>query len=59
MPTLPGFNGGKAEQSFNKFVPEKQKLPPLTYLRLPSTSPAHGGLRYADKLQAWKAAEIV
>ncbi len=50
------FNGTKAEQSFNRFVLEKQKLPPLTFRRLPSTSPAHAGMRYADKLQAWKVA---
>ena len=50
------FNGAKAEQSFNKFVLEKRNLPPLNYQRLPSTSPAHAGMRYADKLQAWRAA---
>jgi hypoxanthine-DNA glycosylase len=49
------FNGAKAEQSFRKFVLGKQKLPPLTFHRLPSTSPAHAGLRYADKLQAWRS----
>jgi hypoxanthine-DNA glycosylase len=50
------FNGAKAEQSFNnKFVLGIQKLPPLTFQRLPSTSPAHAGMRYADKLQAWSA----
>jgi TDG/mug DNA glycosylase family protein len=48
------FNGAKAEQSFNKFVLGKQKLPPLVYCRLPSTSPAHAGMRYAEKLQAWR-----
>jgi hypoxanthine-DNA glycosylase len=48
------FNGAKAEQSFNKFVLEIQKLPPLIFQRLPSTSPAHAGMRYADKLQAWR-----
>lgn len=47
------FNGAKAEQSFNKFVLGKQKLPPLACRRLPSTSPAHAGMRYADKLQVW------
>ena len=52
------FNGAKAEQSFRKFVLGKQKLPPLTFHRLPSTSPAHAGLRYADKLHAWQAAII-
>lgn len=50
------FNGSKAEQSFRKFVQDKQVLPPLELLRLPSTSPAHAGMRYADKLQAWRAA---
>ncbi len=50
------FNGSKAEQCFNKFVLGKQALPPLKFLRLPSTSPAHAGLRYAEKLQVWRAA---
>ena len=50
------FNGAKAEQSFNKFVLGKQKLPPLTFQRLPSTSPAHAGMRYAEKLKVWKEA---
>lgn len=49
------FNGSKAEQSFMKLVQEKQHLPPLKFQRLPSTSPAHAGMRYADKLQAWRA----
>jgi len=50
------FNGSKAEQSFSKFVRDKQSLPPLMFCRLPSTSPAHAGMRYEDKLQAWRAA---
>src|SRR5512135_1379486 len=50
------FNGAKAEQCFRKFVLNKQPLPPLKFLRLPSTSPAHAGMRYADKLQVWRAA---
>jgi hypoxanthine-DNA glycosylase len=49
------FNGAKAEQSFNKFVLAKQTLPPLTFQRLPSTSPAHAGMRYEEKLELWKA----
>ena len=49
------FNGGKAEQSFRKFVLGKQALPALEFCRLPSTSPAHAGMPYADKLQAWRA----
>lgn len=50
------FNGSKAEQCFRKFVQDKQELPPLKFHRLPSTSPAHAGMRYAEKLQAWRAA---
>ncbi len=49
------FNGAKAEQSFRKFVQPAQKLPPLTFHRLPSTSPAHAGMCYADKLNSWRA----
>lgn len=48
------FNGGKAEQSFRKFVLGKQALPPLQLHRLPSTSPAHAGMRYPEKLEAWR-----
>lgn len=48
------FNGSKAEQCFRKFVVDKQILPPLKLHRLPSTSPAHAGLCYAQKLQAWR-----
>lgn len=50
------FNGSKAEQCFIKFVQDKQALPPLKFRRLPSTSPAHAGMRYEGKLQAWRAA---
>ncbi len=49
------FNGAKAEHSFRKFVQAGQKLPPLEFHRLPSTSPAHAGMRYADKLKCWRA----
>ncbi len=52
------FNGSKAEQCFRKFVQDKQVFPPLALHRLPSTSPAHAGMRYADKLQAWRTAII-
>jgi hypoxanthine-DNA glycosylase len=47
------FNGAKAEQSFKRFVLGKQKLPPLEFARLPSTSPAHAGMRYEEKLKVW------
>lgn len=48
------FNGAKAEQSFRKFVLTAQKLPPLEFHRLPSTSPAHAGMSYESKLEAWR-----
>jgi len=50
------FNGAKAEQSFKRFVLGKQKLPPLEFVRLPSTSPAHAGMRYEEKLKIWSEA---
>ena len=50
------FNGGKAEQCFGKLVRGGQALPPLAFCRLPSTSPAHAGMRYAEKLLEWRAA---
>lgn len=55
------FNGSKAEQSFRKIVLEqdKQVLPPLKFYRLPSTSPAHAGMCYEDKLQDWRAVRAV
>lgn len=50
------FNGSFAEQSY-----KKQVLPYLTTAhadlpirRLPSTSPAHAGLSFQEKLQAWR-----
>lgn len=47
------FNGAKAEQSFRRLVVGKQTLPTLTSQRLPSTSPAHAGMRYEEKLREW------
>lgn len=50
------FNGAKAEHSFNKFVRGRHALPQLEFTRLPSTSPAHAGMRYGEKLKLWSAA---
>ncbi|SNY59770.1 G/U mismatch-specific uracil-DNA glycosylase [Arsukibacterium tuosuense] len=53
--TAIAFNGGKAWQSFRRQVIGKQHLPDgLQLLQLPSTSPAHASLRFADKLQHWQ-----
>ena len=48
------FNGAKAKQGFMKFVQATQVLPPLEFCRLPSTSPAHAGMRYEKKLECWR-----
>lgn len=51
------FNGGKAEAAFARHV--RPKLVELDRefrrVRLPSTSPAHAGRSFAEKLSAWKA----
>ncbi len=57
LPRLPALraiacNGAKAYQETLRLL-RGQDLP---LLRLPSTSPAHAGLRLADKRQAWEAA---
>ena len=46
------FNGGGARRLYDRhFV----RRPGLTYLRLPSTSPAHASLNFAQKLARWQA----
>lgn len=58
-PQLSGvlFNGAKAEAAYRKHV-----LPTLgalgggiVYRRLPSTSPAHAAMKYAQKRRAWRS----
>ena len=46
------FNGAAAEKNFGRLVPV---TPGFHYRRLPSTSPAQT-MRYADKLEVWRAA---
>lgn len=50
------FNGGKAEQSFRRYVwPLLQPdFPRLQLLRMPSTSPAHASLSFEQKLEQWQ-----
>lgn len=52
--TRVAFNGGTAERMFRRDV--MHRLRPLELLRLPSTSPAHAGMRAEDKLARWRAA---
>jgi TDG/mug DNA glycosylase family protein len=50
------FNGTKAESAYRQYVLPSVSAVPVSYLRLPSTSPAHAALSYQQKLQAWRAA---
>lgn len=49
------FNGGAAEAAFRRRVLPGLSRPLLQLQRLPSTSPAHAALPYAEKLAAWSA----
>ena len=49
------FNGAAAEASFRRLVLPGLVGPERQLVRLPSTSPAHAGLQYAEKLAAWSA----
>ncbi len=46
------FNGTTAATLFRRHCPEQTHT--LTVVRLPSTSPAHAGRNFADKLAAWQ-----
>ncbi len=50
------FNGGTAEREFRRRVLPDLGEPhaAIERLRLPSTSPAHAGMRFQDKLAAWQ-----
>ena len=47
---------GQAAQSFARGVDPATLPPGLSLFRLPSTSPAHAGMRRAEKLAAWREA---
>ena len=48
------FNGATAEASFRRYVLPRIGGVPLSYRRLPSTSPANASLSPARKLRAWR-----
>ena len=48
------FNGATAQATYNKHVLPGLSALPLHYTRLPSTSPAHAALSFAQKLAAWQ-----
>ena len=47
------FNGRAAESMFHRFVPEPGR--PLSFVRLPSTSPAYASMTFAEKTERWRA----
>lgn len=48
------FNGAKAAELFESLVVPALGRVPLQRHRLPSTSPAHAGMKFAEKLAAWR-----
>jgi double-stranded uracil-DNA glycosylase len=50
------FNGATAEQCFRRHVDAAVAGRIQDRRRLPSTSPAHAGMRFADKLERWREA---
>jgi hypoxanthine-DNA glycosylase len=46
------FNGGGARRLYDRHF---QRRPGLSYLALPSTSPAHASLSFTQKLALWQA----
>ena len=54
------FNGAKAESVYRRHVlPQLETTRAIGYVRLPSTSPAHAGMRLEDKLALWRAVDAI
>jgi len=50
------FNGAKAESAYRQYVLPTISTAAVSYMRLPSTSPAHASLSYEQKLHVWRTA---
>ena len=50
------FNGQSADKLFRKFVPQPalSDFDDIQFETLPSTSPAHAAMSFADKLERWR-----
>ena len=48
------FNGSKAESCFRKHIKHSLATSSTSFIRLPSTSPAHAALSLEQKLDAWR-----
>lgn len=49
------FNGAAAEHYYKTHILSTLKNNSITYIRLPSTSPAHASLSFQEKVLAWRA----
>lgn len=50
------FNGGKAENCFNRYVANTIRGNSKQFIKLPSTSPANASISYGEKLKLWQEA---
>jgi len=50
------FNGQSASKIYTKLVKPQLLKDNFSYIVLPSTSPAHAGMRYEEKLARWRRA---
>jgi len=49
------FNGATSEKYFKQLVvPQLDDHPDIELLRMPSTSPAHAGMSFEQKLETWR-----